>query len=373
MMVLGIVLHSALTYNVTNHGKAWNLKDPNTTSELTDFLVLFIHSFRMPIFFVIAGFFGALLFYNRGYLVMLKNRISRIGYPFILFLILLWPTIIFCFSYTFNIFSGHSNAFSNASNTLSNISDFIPDGTFHLWFLYTLFQITLASIGIGLILKNMPKFTKYLHTIFISIFIKPIWCVLIFTGLTVGIYLLLDTSMIEASVSLIPDVKTFTFYLFFYLIGWLLFTSQKLLNSMTKYAWSFSFIALFLLTSQAIMTQLGNPELWMPNSNSLLAKVLSAIIVWLFTFGITGLFIKYRNNYSSKMRYISDASYWVYLIHLPLTALIPAFLVNWSVPALIKFVTVVVITSAICFISYHYLVRSTFIGRFLNGRTYPRK
>jgi hypothetical protein len=34
---------------------------------------------------------------------------------------------------------------------------------------------------------------------------------------------------------------------------------------------------------------------------------------------------------------------------------------------------VVLSTGVICFVSYHYLVRGTFIGKFLNGRKYSRK
>jgi hypothetical protein len=30
-------------------------------------------------------------------------------------------------------------------------------------------------------------------------------------------------------------------------------------------------------------------------------------------------------------------------------------------------------TAFVCFISYHYLVRNTFIGKFLNGRRYSKK
>ncbi|MFT5848000.1 MAG: glucan biosynthesis protein C, partial [Psychroserpens sp.] len=95
--------------------------------------------------------------------------------------------------------------------------------------------------------------------------------------------------------------------------------------------------------------------------------------VWLFIFGITGLFIRYGSNHSSAMRYISDSSYWVYLVHLFLTAIIPSFIVDWPLPSAIKFLFVLIITGVICYVSYHYLVRGTFIGKFLNGRTYSKK
>jgi peptidoglycan/LPS O-acetylase OafA/YrhL len=73
------------------------------------------------------------------------------------------------------------------------------------------------------------------------------------------------------------------------------------------------------------------------------------------------------------MRYISDASYWVYLLHLPLTGFTPGLIADWPLPATLKMLVVVLITSVICLVTYHYLVRGTFIGKFLNGRKYSKK
>jgi glucan biosynthesis protein C len=73
------------------------------------------------------------------------------------------------------------------------------------------------------------------------------------------------------------------------------------------------------------------------------------------------------------MRYISDASYWVYLVHYTLTIYIAPLLIGWNVHATIKFTTVMISTTIISFATYHYFVRCTFIGKFLNGRKYSRK
>ena len=51
MMLLGLVIHSAITYGMIE-GYHWPLKDPETTGPFMDYLVLFIHSFRMPIFLI---------------------------------------------------------------------------------------------------------------------------------------------------------------------------------------------------------------------------------------------------------------------------------------------------------------------------------
>ncbi|MBK7426368.1 MAG: acyltransferase family protein [Saprospiraceae bacterium] len=94
---------------------------------------------------------------------------------------------------------------------------------------------------------------------------------------------------------------------------------------------------------------------------------------WLFIFGITGLFLRYASNHSARMRYVSDSSYWVYLFHLPLTIIIPGLIADWNIPGVLKFLFVMSTTIIICFATYHYFVRSTFIGKFLNGRSYSKK
>ena len=59
MMLLGVVIHSAVAYATLDD--VWWLKDPQTT-QMMDMLTLFLHTFRLPAFFVMAGFFAALLF-----------------------------------------------------------------------------------------------------------------------------------------------------------------------------------------------------------------------------------------------------------------------------------------------------------------------
>ena len=76
MMILGIVLHSAIIYSPINNHEISNvlfLKDPISSHISNSFIVDFIHSFRMQIFFILSGFFGAFLYYKKSPLQMIKN------------------------------------------------------------------------------------------------------------------------------------------------------------------------------------------------------------------------------------------------------------------------------------------------------------
>ncbi|WP_299626644.1 acyltransferase family protein [uncultured Tenacibaculum sp.] len=369
MMLLGIVLHAALTYNITDHGNAWSIKDPNTTNLFSDFLVLLIHSFRMQIFFVVAGFFGAMLYYERQPIRMIKNRFSRIVLPLIVFLFLLWPFIVFAFNYTNTVFSHQENALDISLGMYTSFSSVLPKSTSHLWFLYYLSWITATVVIFKQVFKN-KQIISGINNGFEFIIQRPFLRILSFSTLIFITLNFLGTAMVQTSASFIPDRNTYVYFLVFYVIGWFLYSAKHHLESFMRYDWSFTITAIVLSIVQGLIIQIYELD---PSSNSVLLIGLSALIVCLFTSGIIGLFVRYASNHSTRMRYISDSSYWVYLIHLPLTAIIPAFIWNLPLPAFAKFLIVVIITSVICFITYHYFVRNTVIGKFLNGRKYPRK
>jgi len=369
MMLLGLVLHSAITYTVFYYGDSWPLKDTESKHLINDFLVFLIHAFRMPIFFFISGFFGAMLFYERHPLIMIKNRIKRIVFPFVIFLLLLSPILVFVFGYTNAVFLHKASPTLIAMQAFANLASFLPTTTFHLWFLYYLILITGTSFFIGLLLKKTKRFTHIIKVIFDWIIQRPIVRILSFSVLILIILTILGTATIETSFSFIPNSNTFIYYLFFYLIGWLLFLSKHHLPSFVYFDWGFTILALILIVILSLMLQ--NYQ----QSSKIIYGVMliySSFVVCLFIFGLTGLFIRYGSNYSPIIRYISDASYWVYVIHLPFTAIVPALISLFPFHAIIKFLIVLVVSSSLCFVSYHYFIRFTFMGKFLNGRKYVK-
>src|SRR5437868_2937274 len=90
MMLSGIYLHVVVAYSTTG---GWPYKQAQLISSLNWSLGL-IHIFRMPIFYVMAGFFGALLYDRRGMRGFLDNRIKRVLLPFIGGWLILFPIVI---------------------------------------------------------------------------------------------------------------------------------------------------------------------------------------------------------------------------------------------------------------------------------------
>lgn len=81
MMLLGVMLHVAGNYNTMPASELWPYKDSDTHG-IFSALVVLIHSFRMQIFFLVAGFFAAMLISKNGNLAFLRHRSQRVLLPF---------------------------------------------------------------------------------------------------------------------------------------------------------------------------------------------------------------------------------------------------------------------------------------------------
>jgi len=358
MMMLGLVLHSTETYLIGDNAP-WP-KDLNATSISLNYLENIIHMFRMPVFFLVAGFFGALLFYERGTIKMLKNRALRILLPFIVFLFILFPVVVFSLEYSTALFASQNDAFTV---TIENFTQFIPKWTLHLWFLYYLIMISGITVLIALALRNMSRLKSSITSKFNFIIQKSIGKIFIFALMIFVLLLLIWDLGPPVPLDFAPDIPALIFYLFFYCVGWILFKSKHLLHSFKRYDWTYVIIAILIFTLQFVFSDsIGDIE----------KGLMSALIMSLFLFGIMGLFIRYFSSNSKRMRYVSDSSYWVYLIHIPFTIIIPGLIAGWAFPAIAKFLITLSVSTVFCFVTYHYLVRATFIGKFLNGRKYPK-
>ncbi len=82
-MLLGIVLHGSLAYTTFS---VWAVHDVRT-HPFFDTLFTAIHGFRMQLFFVVSGFFTAMLWRKRGLAAVFKQRALRILLPLALFVV----------------------------------------------------------------------------------------------------------------------------------------------------------------------------------------------------------------------------------------------------------------------------------------------
>lgn len=363
MMLLGLVIHASITYGTVNYGTAWTLKDPNN-SFVFDIIVALIHVFRMPVFFVAAGYFGALLFYKKGTKAMLINRVKRILLPFLAGVLIIYPLVVFAFVYSNSAFAGAASPLNIATEVIAS-AKFLPFNVIHLWFLYFLMMYVVVGWLLAITFNKKTAFTTSANKIFTYI-LQNFWLRLLCMTLLFFLCLYwMGTPFIKTNNSWSIDPATFITYFVFFETGWLLYRTNSLENLKRYPMWQLSIAVLLFLVST--FTKWPS-EVWV-----LIAKqAISAIYSSLFIFGFIAFFLTYFNSYSPRLSYIMDAAYWVYIIHLTIVALIPGLLAGVALPPFLKFAITLSITGIFCFITYKYFVRGSFIGMFLNGKVYKQ-
>ena len=93
----------------------------------------------------------------------------------------------------------------------------------------------------------------------------------------------------------------------------------------------------------------------------------------MLVFGWMGCFIRFFNRPSARIRYMADASYWIYVTHLPLVVALQVWWVDSGMPWWIQVPLVNVVAFAVLLASYHVCVRFTWVGAWLNNRRWPRQ
>jgi glucan biosynthesis protein C len=197
------------------------------------------------------------------------------------------------------------------------------------------------------------------------------WGVLVLAGVTTITLLPMKTPTIETSAALVPPVRILVAYGVFFAFGWLLFSQRELVASFAA-RWRSMFAAGMAAAVAYIAVLLARRSLD-PVSWHVSAVIADAVAVWLLIFGITGAFVRYLSTPRPLIRYFSDASYWMYLLHVIPITWCAGLLARSNAPAFAKFGIVLGIAVAVTVVTYHYFVRSTAVGELLNGRRYQRR
>jgi glucan biosynthesis protein C len=359
MMLLGIVLHAMASYTPLPLGDAWPFRDPRTSSHFN--LPLFvIHLFRMPAFFAMAGFFAALLYERGGWRALAVNRAKRVLLPFIIFWIALVPLVGGGF-----LFALHQSTGMPVRDLIAEGSKTTPVTTMHLWFLHYLLIFYVVAIPLALVVRGRWPGSWMCAALTTSRVAPLLWIAA--TWLTL---LPMPFPGIQTSALILPHARTLAAYAVFFVFGWLLWSARSELTRLAR-RWSSHLALGFLGVAGYILLEVVQP-LKDPRAAHALACLATAVSTWGFVLGLTGVFVRFASRQHPTVRYLADAAYWTYLVHLPIVITTAGALTHAPLHAFAKFAIVLTVTTAACLLTYHHLVRATVIGVLLNGRRLER-
>ena len=179
--------------------------------------------------------------------------------------------------------------------------------------------------------------------------------------------------MLDTPHSFSPHWHVVAAYLVFYAFGWGLYEQREALPRMQRFgvkemAAGATLMIPYMTLIGLQLAQRGT-RIW---PAFLMTALLSGLIAWLMIYGLIGLCLRHFSAASERVRYFSDAAYWVYLAHPPVLVALQIPMMSLPVSPWIKFAFGIAAAFPILLWSYDRLVRDTWVGLALNGKRQPR-
>jgi peptidoglycan/LPS O-acetylase OafA/YrhL len=377
-LVLGVVFHASLSFMPFYIG--WAVQDVSTSQLAADFLLI-SHSFRMALFFLLAGFFSQGMLQRKGMGAFLRSRAIRIGVPFVAGWFLLRPLLISGWIMGaaslrggYDFWAGIRGGFA----TLKTLPTDLFTGT-HLWFLYYLLLITglvlvvravtmgadrmLAS---GRILPRLDAGATWLA--------RSAWAFPVLMLSTAGaLWGMQNWGMDTPDKSLWPHGPVMVVYGGAFGLGWLFARQRDAITAFGRVTVTRIILAIasaiLIINLSAIQGDPGHPHYLAARAAFTLGY---ATLMWTLVALTLGIFRNICSQPRPAIRYLADSSYWMYLIHLPVVVWLQVAVAEVPAPWYLKLVIVSVTTIGLALLTYDLFVRSTFLGLLLNGRRRER-
>lgn len=365
MMWLGIVLHVAANHLTGPMLLPWR---DQATSRLADLLVAVIHVFRMPVFLILAGYFVALLVQRRGATQMLRHRMRRLALPFVVF----WP-IVFTLTGVLVVLYVHRaerGYFGFDPEIVPRVPHAPLINTLHMWFLYQLTGLALLTFAALRLAPHLPQGLRDHIAGAFRVLGERVWGFAVLAlplGLIGAQY---SFGILTVTGSFAPPLNEWLHHGLFYVFGYFLFMHhQSLLAHYTRQATRLGWTgALFCFVSLGMLKEVQVH----PETTGFAFRVLAAwaynAATWLWCFALIGLAQRHLNRRSAALQYMSESSYWVYLVHMLGTIGFGALLYGAPLPAELKMLLNIAATTLLGLATYQLLVRNTALGQLLNGR-----
>ena len=402
-MLLGLVLHAGVFSGTLVVGP-WRI---HQSSEFIYWIVALIHFFRMQLFFLLSGFFSSLVIDKIGLKKFIQSRSLRIILPFILCIVIFMPLMMAAQYVDLN--NGNHNFFIILFDFYINplyvfINEWPVGGWFwHFWFLqFLIAYIFLYGIARHTIIRN-PSNNRKIHKILDILSTHKGFWILIFV--TYAINLFGPPRFVVPGVAY--SLNSLIYFGLFFIFGSVVYYRKNFLEDASKkflvYFILFIIATVIIIPLRAKVSFTSGSELFnqdwslfkiktLENENGQwsfpvidniynysnffvfdqnwhLFSFLRAFTTWYGIFFFIFLFKRFGDKKNKLWAYVSKSSYWVYLIHFPVQHLLYIFILRDNIKSsILLFFLLLLMSAVISFFSYNIFIRSTFVGKLLNGK-----
>jgi len=332
-MLLGLVVHVELVMEFTrgNHDLRWLYEG--------------IHVFRMPVFFIVGGYFASSLLRRAGLRGFMLSRTKRLVAP-----LLAAETVI------------AAVLIPRGCSVCAPVGDtsWLSIGWLHLWFLAYLLFISVVFAWVAWAVSNKHRDVAQRPARRESV---PLWGGL---ALVIGASLVLpgyqnSDGTLRMSLAIVPDLPLLALFALFFAFGWLLEKSGN------------TGLVQLRRAGEALLAAGAGAYFLHLNSVGRESAISYAVAMWLISLGILGISLRWLRRRSRTVGYLSHASYWIYLFHPAILVCLVIWVGPLELPVAVELVGMILLTFAGSLLSYELIARRTIIGRFLSGRRRVRR
>jgi len=345
-MLLLVPVHAAMVIALNGDGGVWATG-----------LYWVVHVFRMPLFFAMSGFFLAFLLARKGLRETARNRTVRIAVPLAIGLVTLAPATIFAAQLVGTVLAPGEQGPPTGS-------PFELEPSF-LWFLWYLLIVDAAAVALFL---WAPRLLDRAGERFRSLIVHPVPGVLLLAvPTTLALWPEGDWTAVPSVSTFVPEPQVLAYYALFFALGAMLCVHRDQVAEAGRNAWTWAACALAATVPAALLFTFHNsPHASQPLLHGA-ALLVYAVATWTSLIALVGLAHRYIVRPRPALRYMADASYWIYLSHMPAVVLLVALLGATALGTAPKVVLVTAGALGFSMLTYPLLVRYTVVGRLLNG------
>ncbi len=369
VLVLGVFFHATLSFLPGD--QMWLVMDGSRSPELS---VLFftLHIFRMTVFFVLAGFFGRLLLERLGTGGFVMNRAKRIAMPLAMF----WPIVLTAFIAVLIWAAVQANGGVAPEGPPPPLTaETFP--LLHLWFLYVLlifYAVALLVRGVVRLIDRGGALRAGVVDPVVRLLGGPAAPVLLAIPVAAALYFTPDWMMWfgipTPDTGIVPNSTSLAIYGFAFSFGWLINRQPQILRGWGE-RWAAYLGPAIGATATALVVGGGVAPVVETPEQSLTTLGFAALYgfaCWAWTIAIIGFAVRHLSGHSPARRYLAEASYWIYIVHLPIVIALQTLLAPYPWPWFAKYPLILFVAFTIMLASYQWFVRYSFIGAILNGK-----
>lgn len=347
-MLLGLPHHALLIYIIPGLARElgfWGFI-PSLGLEI-HFVNSWVHAWRMPTFFLLAGFFAVLVLQRKNPAWFARDRAVRIGLTMFVFMV--WMSWMF-------------------DDSLSTL--------YHYWFLYYLMAIIAGFIPLYWLVARLSTFLNFSTItqvlsrplIFVPVAILLLW------PLTLG-------ARVYGFRAFIPeqfgdfDVVPFLYYCFWFALGALIYCSRDVLKRlesnrvlvvMAVFAIG-SYVVLFVWGGQIYDPAIGYLRSTPPANFFLLIGAVSTITTVTWSLLAIGLAHRLFKVAHPVVNWLVELSYPIYLVHIYITIMVGGLLLHTGWTPIAAIGVNILSTFLICVACYYIFIKFTPLSWIING------